>query len=33
VMNNDPEPDAILRAEGDESGELTIQPLPYALDA
>lgn len=33
VMNNDPEPDAILRAEGDEGGELTLQPLPYALDA
>lgn len=31
VMNNDLEPDSVLRVEGDESGKLTIQPLPYSL--
>jgi hypothetical protein len=28
VMNNDLEPDSVLRVEGDEGGLLTIQPLP-----
>ncbi|UYK97371.1 tRNA-modifying protein YgfZ [Pantoea stewartii] len=32
VMNNDLEPDSVLRVEGDEGGKLTIQPLPYSLD-
>ena len=32
VMNNDLEPDSVLRVEGDEGGHLTIQPLPYSLD-
>ncbi len=32
VMNNDPEPGAVLRVEGDEGGKLTIQPLPYTLE-
>lgn len=32
VMNNDLEPDSVLRVEGDESGKLTIQPLPYSLE-
>lgn len=31
VMNNDLEPDSVLRVEGDENGELKIQPLPYSL--
>jgi len=31
VMNNDLEPDSVLRVEGDEGGKLTIQPLPYSL--
>ena len=31
VMNNDLEPDSVLRVEGDEGGHLTIQPLPYSL--
>ncbi len=31
VMNNDLEPESVLRVEGDESGKLTIQPLPYSL--
>lgn len=31
VMNNDLEPDSVLRVEGDEAGHLTIQPLPYSL--
>jgi len=25
------EPDSVLHVEGDESGKLTIQPLPYSL--
>jgi len=32
VLNNDLEPDSMLRVEGDESGKLTIQPLPYSLE-
>lgn len=32
VLNNDLEPDSVLRVEGDEGGHLTIQPLPYSLD-
>ncbi|WP_372771867.1 tRNA-modifying protein YgfZ [Pantoea sp. WEP] len=32
VLNNDLEPDSVLRVEGDESGKLTIQPLPYSLE-
>lgn len=32
VMNNDLEPDSVLRVEGDEGGKLTIQPLPYSLE-
>ncbi|QDY42917.1 tRNA-modifying protein YgfZ [Candidatus Pantoea soli] len=32
VMNNDLEPESVLRVEGDEGGRLTIQPLPYALE-
>ncbi|MGD9425824.1 tRNA-modifying protein YgfZ [Pantoea sp. NSTU24] len=32
VLNNDLEPDSVLRVEGDEGGRLTIQPLPYSLD-
>ena len=32
VLNNDLEPDSVLRIEGDESGKLTIQPLPYSLE-
>lgn len=32
VLNNDLEPDSVLRVEGDEAGHLTIQPLPYSLD-
>lgn len=31
VLNNDLEPDSELRVQGDESGALTIQPLPYSL--
>ncbi|WP_261640937.1 tRNA-modifying protein YgfZ [Erwinia mallotivora] len=31
VLNNDLEPDSELRVQGDETGKLTIQPLPYAL--
>lgn len=31
VLNNDLEPDAELRVQGDEGGKLAIQPLPYAL--
>jgi folate-binding Fe-S cluster repair protein YgfZ len=31
VLNNDLEPDSVLRVEGDEGGHLTIQPLPYSL--
>ncbi|KAA6097913.1 MULTISPECIES: tRNA-modifying protein YgfZ [unclassified Pantoea] len=32
VLNNDLEPDSVLRVEGDESGKLTIQLLPYSLE-
>ncbi|MGX9309281.1 tRNA-modifying protein YgfZ [Pantoea ananatis] len=32
VMNNDLEPDSVLRVEGDEGGKLMIQPLPYSLE-
>ncbi len=32
VLNNDLEPDSVLRIEGDEGGHLTIQPLPYSLE-
>ena len=32
VLNNDLEPDSVLRVEGDEGSTLTIQPLPYTLD-
>lgn len=32
VMNNDLEPESVLRVEGDESGRLLIKPLPYALE-
>lgn len=32
VLNNDLEPESVLRVEGDEGGQLTIQPLPYSLD-
>lgn len=32
VMNNDLEPESVLRVEGDEGGRLTIQPLPYSLE-
>lgn len=32
VMNNDLEPDTVLRVQGDEGGKLAIQPLPYSLD-
>lgn len=32
VLNNDLEPDSVLRVEGDEGSKLTIQPLPYSLD-
>ncbi|PPC71017.1 tRNA-modifying protein YgfZ [Pantoea sp. ICBG 985] len=32
VLNNDLEPDSVLRVEGDENGKLTIQPLPYSLE-
>ncbi|ADU70476.1 tRNA-modifying protein YgfZ [Pantoea sp. At-9b] len=32
VMNNDLEPDSVLRVESDEGGKLTIQPLPYSLE-
>lgn len=32
VLNNDLEPESVLRVEGDESGHLTLQPLPYSLD-
>lgn len=31
VLNNDLEPDTVLRVEGDEGGHLTIQPLTYSL--
>lgn len=31
VLNNDLEPESELRVQGDESGALTIQPLPYSL--
>lgn len=33
VMNNDLEPDTVLRVQGDEGGELAIQPLPYEITA
>ncbi|RWR01714.1 global regulator [[Pantoea] beijingensis] len=32
VLNNDLEPDSILRLQGDEGGELLIQPLPYTVE-
>jgi hypothetical protein len=32
VMNNDLEPDSVLRVERDEGGKLMIQPLPYSLE-
>ncbi|MFH8135538.1 tRNA-modifying protein YgfZ [Pantoea osteomyelitidis] len=32
VLNNDLEPGSVLRVEGDEGGQLTLQPLPYSLD-
>lgn len=32
VMNNDLEPESVLRVEGDENGRLLIQPLPYSLE-
>ncbi|MCG7390112.1 MULTISPECIES: tRNA-modifying protein YgfZ [Pantoea] len=32
VMNNDLEPESVLRVEGDEGGRLLIQPLPYSLE-
>ena len=32
VLNNDLEPGSELRVEGDEGGQLTLQPLPYSLD-
>ncbi|WP_034944604.1 tRNA-modifying protein YgfZ [Erwinia oleae] len=31
VLNNDLEPDSVLRVQGDEGGRLAIQPLPYSL--
>ncbi|WP_075182629.1 tRNA-modifying protein YgfZ [Pantoea sp. 1.19] len=31
VLNNDIAADSVLRLEGDEGGELRIQPLPYSL--
>lgn len=31
VLNNDLEAETVLRLQGDEGGELTIQPLPYSL--
>ena len=31
VLNNDLEPDSELRVQGDEGGNLTLQPLPYEL--
>jgi folate-binding protein YgfZ len=33
VMNNDLEPDTVLRVQGDEGGLLAIQPLPYEITA
>ncbi|MGJ0193682.1 tRNA-modifying protein YgfZ [Pantoea sp. RRHST58] len=33
VMNNDLEPESVLRVEGDEGGRLLIKPLPYSLEA
>lgn len=33
VMNNDLEPETVLRVQGDEGGELAIQPLPYEITA
>ncbi|WP_029684373.1 tRNA-modifying protein YgfZ [Tatumella saanichensis] len=33
VLNNDLEADAVLRPEGDDSGSLNIQPLPYSLES
>ncbi|MEZ3500603.1 tRNA-modifying protein YgfZ [Pantoea sp. KPR_PJ] len=32
VMNNDLEPDSVLRVEGDDNGRLLIKPLPYSLE-
>ncbi|QKJ88531.1 tRNA-modifying protein YgfZ [Paramixta manurensis] len=32
VLNNDLEPDSVLRVQGDETGKLAIQPLPYSLE-
>ena len=31
VLNNDLEAESVLRVQGDEGGQLTIQPLPYSL--
>lgn len=31
VLNNDLEPESVLRVQHDEGGELAIQPLPYSL--
>jgi len=31
VLNNDLEADSVLRVQGDEGGQLVIQPLPYSL--
>jgi folate-binding protein YgfZ len=31
VLNNDLEADSVLRVQGDEGGQLAIQPLPYSL--
>ncbi len=33
VMNNDLEPDTVLRVQGDECGQLAIRPLPYDIAA
>lgn len=33
VLNNDLEADTVLRVQGDEGGELSIQPLPYEITA
>lgn len=33
VMNNDLDADTVLRVQGDEGGELAIQPLPYEITA
>ncbi|CCO92628.1 tRNA-modifying protein ygfZ [Erwinia amylovora NBRC 12687 = CFBP 1232] len=33
MLNNDLAADTVLRVQGDEGGQLAIQPLPYEITA